>query len=129
MVVCVACAFCSLCMHFLTLALPTHPHSSLHYPPLLYTHPHTPTPTYNPLPLPQVDPEAWYQPLLKVGIDQTIWSLFWNSLYYVLLGMMKFESPHVIVTTVTSSWWDLLKAGWRLWPFAHGVCVCGDVCM
>lgn len=70
----------------------------------------------------QVDAEAWYQPLLKVGIDQTVWSLFWNSLYYVLLGVLKWESPQVILQTVSSSWWDLLKAGWRLWPFAHSAC-------
>lgn len=28
-------------------------------------------------------------------------------------------SAGVIAQTVRSSWWDLLKAGWRLWPFAH----------
>lgn len=58
-------------------------------------------------------------PLVKVGIDQTVWSLFWNSTYYVLLGLLKMESPQVIVSTVRSTWWDLLKAGWRLWPLVH----------
>lgn len=67
----------------------------------------------------QVDSQSAYLPFIKLGIDQTIWSLFWNSLYYVLLGIFKFESPAVIIQTVRSSWWDLLKAGWRLWPFAH----------
>ena len=29
------------------------------------------------------------------------------------------ESPQVIATTVKATWWDLLKAGWRLWPLVH----------
>jgi hypothetical protein len=52
-------------------------------------------------------------------VDQTVWSLFWNSTYYILLGLLKFESPLVIAATVRSTWWDLLKAGWRLWPLVH----------
>ncbi len=34
-------------------------------------------------------------------------------------GVMKLESPAVILNTVRASWWDVLKAGWRLWPIAH----------
>jgi hypothetical protein len=56
---------------------------------------------------------------MKVAVDQTVWSVLWNSCYYVLLGLFKFESPAVIASTVRNSWWDLLKAGWRLWPFVH----------
>lgn len=61
----------------------------------------------------------WLTPVLKMGIDQTAWSLFWNTTYYVLLGAMKLESPATIAQTVRNTWWDLLKAGWRLWPFVH----------
>ena len=32
---------------------------------------------------------------------------------------MKFESPAVIAASVRSSYWGLLKAGWRLWPLVH----------
>ena len=32
---------------------------------------------------------------------------------------MKLESPAKILGTVRSSWWELLKAGWRLWPVVH----------
>jgi len=66
-----------------------------------------------------IDVDSWVSPLVKVGIDQTVWSLFWNSLYYVLLGVLKAESPSVIISSVQQSWWDLLKAGWRLWPIVH----------
>ncbi|GAB4824113.1 hypothetical protein N2152v2_011159 [Parachlorella kessleri] len=61
----------------------------------------------------------WVTPVLKMGVDQTAWSLFWNSTYYVLLGVLKLESPATIAATVRNTWWDLLKAGWRLWPFVH----------
>ena len=67
----------------------------------------------------QLPSDSWLVPLVKVGIDQTVWSIFWNSTYYVLLGALKFESPQVIAATVKGSWWDLLKAGWRLWPLVH----------
>ncbi|KAK9835318.1 hypothetical protein WJX81_001525 [Elliptochloris bilobata] len=63
--------------------------------------------------------DAWYTPLFKIAVDQTAWSVTWNSLYYILLGLMKLESPAVIISTVRASWWDVLKAGWRLWPIAH----------
>jgi hypothetical protein len=67
----------------------------------------------------QVPQDSWLVPLVKVGVDQTAWSLFWNSTYYVLLGVFKLESPTVIAATVKATWWDLLKAGWRLWPMVH----------
>ena len=73
-----------------------------------------------------IDVDSWVSPLVKVGIDQTIWSLFWNSLYYILLGILKAESPRVIISSVRQSWWDLLKAGWRLWPFVH-ICTYGII--
>lgn len=66
-----------------------------------------------------VPADSWLVTLMKVGIDQTVWSIFWNSTYYVLLGILKMESPAVIAATVKNSWWDLLKAGWRLWPLVH----------
>lgn len=73
-----------------------------------------------------IDVNSWVTPLVKVGIDQTAWSLFWNSTYYVLLGLMKAERPDVILSSVQQSWWDLLKAGWRLWPMVH-LCTYGII--
>lgn len=67
----------------------------------------------------QIPIDSWLMPVVKIGIDQTAWSMFWNSFYYVLLGILKFESPSIIGATVRNSWWDLLKAGWRLWPLVH----------
>ena len=62
---------------------------------------------------------AWYLPLLKIGVDQTLWTVVWNSTYYGLLGVLRGESPTAISDSVRSSWLDLMRAGWRLWPLAH----------
>lgn len=69
----------------------------------------------------QISSDSLLIPMTKMAIDQTVWSVFWNSTYYILLGLLKFETPSVIAKTVKSSWWDLLKAGWRLWPLVHVV--------
>ena len=63
--------------------------------------------------------DAWFAPLVKVGIDQTLWAATWNALYLSLLGAMRLESPSVIRSSVASSGWDVLRAGWRLWPLVH----------
>jgi hypothetical protein len=66
-----------------------------------------------------VDVNSWFVPVMKIGIDQTIWSVVWNSTYYLLLGVLKFENPGTILKSIQMSWLDLLKAGWRFWPIAH----------
>ena len=50
--------------------------------------------------------DAWYTPLFKITVDQTAWSVAWNSLYYVLLGeravlLHSFRQP--VTTHGTSS--------------------------
>jgi len=66
-----------------------------------------------------IDQDSWLVPFVKVGIDQTVWSIVWNSSYYIMLGLLKAESLGTIATGVKNSWLDLLKAGWRLWPLVH----------
>jgi protein Mpv17 len=63
--------------------------------------------------------DAWYTPLAKIAVDQTAFAATWNTLYYFMLGALKLESPGVILNTIKSSWWELLKAGWRVWPIIH----------
>ncbi|CAG9460815.1 unnamed protein product [Pedinophyceae sp. YPF-701] len=57
--------------------------------------------------------------LAKVLVDQTAWSFTWNSIYYLLLGAMRFERPKQTLKTIGETWYTLLSAGWKLWPFAH----------
>jgi len=56
---------------------------------------------------------------LQILIDQTFWAVTWNAMYYAALGAMQLESPQQIWKTVSSTWWELLKTGWKLWPLAH----------
>lgn len=61
----------------------------------------------------------WWGVPIKVAFDQTIWSGFWNSIYFVTLGLLRFESPVSIGSELRATFWPMLSAGWKLWPFAH----------
>ncbi|XP_031090526.1 protein SYM1-like [Ipomoea triloba] len=61
----------------------------------------------------------WWVVPAKVAFDQTIWSAVWNSIYYVVLGFLRFESPNNIFSELQATFWPMLTAGWKLWPFAH----------
>ncbi|RVX08562.1 Peroxisomal membrane protein 2 [Vitis vinifera] len=61
----------------------------------------------------------WWVVPAKVVIDQTVWAAIWNSIYYVALGFLRRESPANIYGEVKSTFWPMLTAGWKLWPFAH----------
>jgi len=61
----------------------------------------------------------WQTTVAKVAFDQTLWTLFWNSTYYALLGALKLESPRTIAKTIRDTWWQCMSAGWKLWPLAH----------
>ncbi|KAH8969730.1 hypothetical protein BDL97_02G048900 [Sphagnum fallax] len=63
--------------------------------------------------------KGWWVVPLKVLFDQTIWSAIWNSIYYVVLGLLRFESPARIWKDLKATFFPLLSAGWKLWPFAH----------
>nr|QHD26879.1 22 kDa peroxisomal membrane protein [Saccharum hybrid cultivar] len=61
----------------------------------------------------------WWVVPAKVAFDQTIWSAIWNSIYFVVLGFLRLESPTTIYSELKSTFWPMLTAGWKLWPFAH----------
>ncbi|CAO2836056.1 unnamed protein product [Amaranthus hypochondriacus] len=63
--------------------------------------------------------QDWWVVPLKVAFDQTVWSAIWNSIYFVVLGFLRFESPSSIFKELRTTFWPMLTAGWKLWPFAH----------
>ncbi|KAL7102303.1 hypothetical protein ACP275_08G111400 [Erythranthe tilingii] len=63
--------------------------------------------------------KGWWVVPVKVVFDQTVWSAVWNSIYFVVLALLRFESPVVIFNELRATFWPLLTAGWKLWPFAH----------
>ncbi|KAG0627679.1 hypothetical protein M758_2G220100 [Ceratodon purpureus] len=63
--------------------------------------------------------QGWWVVPLKVAFDQTIWSAIWNSIYFIALGLLRFESPVRIFKDLRETFIPCLTAGWKLWPFAH----------
>ncbi|KAJ0054123.1 hypothetical protein Pint_02197 [Pistacia integerrima] len=63
--------------------------------------------------------EDWWVVPAKVVFDQTVWAAVWNSIYFVFLGFLRLESPTNILSELKATFWPLLTAGWKLWPFAH----------
>ncbi|GMY10054.1 mpv17-like protein [Fagus crenata] len=63
--------------------------------------------------------QDWWVVPAKVAFDQTVWAAIWNSIYFVVLGLLRFESPSNIFNELKTTFWPLLTAGWKLWPFAH----------
>ncbi|OMO55132.1 Mpv17/PMP22 [Corchorus capsularis] len=63
--------------------------------------------------------DDWWVVPAKVVFDQTVWAAIWNSIYYVALGFLRFESFDNIFRELKATFWPMLTAGWKLWPFAH----------
>lgn len=61
----------------------------------------------------------WWVVPAKVAFDQTIWAAIWNSIYFVVLGFLRLESAANIFGELRTTFWPMLTAGWKLWPFAH----------
>ncbi|KAA8524447.1 hypothetical protein F0562_010870 [Nyssa sinensis] len=61
----------------------------------------------------------WWVVPAKVAFDQTAWAAVWNSIYFVVLGFLRLESPTNIFNELKATFWPMLTAGWKLWPFAH----------
>ncbi|CAN8303143.1 unnamed protein product [Cochlearia groenlandica] len=63
--------------------------------------------------------QDWWVVPAKVAFDQTVWSAIWNSIYFTVLGFLRFESPISIFKELKATFTPMLTAGWKLWPFAH----------
>ncbi|OVA00529.1 Mpv17/PMP22 [Macleaya cordata] len=63
--------------------------------------------------------DDWWVVPAKVAFDQTVWAALWNSIYFVVLGFLRFESPANIFGELKATFLPMLTAGWKLWPFAH----------
>lgn len=63
--------------------------------------------------------QDWWVVPVKVAFDQTVWSAIWNSVYYTVVGLLRLESPVSIFSELKATFFPMLTAGWKLWPFAH----------
>lgn len=65
--------------------------------------------------------EEWQQVGMKMLIDQTAGSVAWNTLYFALLGSLRRDTFQAVFQDLRDHGFDLLKAGWRIWPIVHMV--------
>ncbi|KFK30935.1 hypothetical protein AALP_AA6G045100 [Arabis alpina] len=63
--------------------------------------------------------QEWWVVPAKVAFDQTVWSAIWNTIYYMVLGLLRFQSPANVFGEIKTKFWPMLTAGWKLWPLAH----------
>ncbi|KAA8523854.1 hypothetical protein F0562_010277 [Nyssa sinensis] len=63
--------------------------------------------------------QDWWVVPVKVIFDQTAWAAAWNSIYFTVLGFLRLESPVSVFSELKATFWPMLTAGWKLWPFAH----------
>ncbi|RDX72909.1 hypothetical protein CR513_47548 [Mucuna pruriens] len=63
--------------------------------------------------------KEWWVVPAKVAFDQTAWSALWNSIYYTVVAFLRFDSPITIYNEWKATFFPMLTAGWKLWPFAH----------
>ena len=53
----------------------------------------------------------------KIALDQTLYLSFYNTVYYLVLGWLARRPLLTVVKQYSEQFWQLLRAGWRLWPF------------
>jgi len=59
---------------------------------------------------------AW-PTLGKIALDQTAYLAFYNTVYYLVLGLLARRPLVKVARQYAGQFWQLLRAGWRLWPF------------
>ncbi|KAF6154511.1 hypothetical protein GIB67_028403 [Kingdonia uniflora] len=52
--------------------------------------------------------QDWWAVLVKVAFDQTVWAAIWNSIYFVVLGFLRFESPVSIFSELKATFLPML---------------------
>lgn len=52
--------------------------------------------------------EDWWVVPAKVAFDQTVWAALWNSIYFVMLGLLRLESPPNILNELKATFLPML---------------------
>jgi len=64
---------------------------------------------------------AWWATGIKVTADLTVWSIFLNASYSMIIGLLQFRNPADVWKDVRATQWPALRSAWRFWPFVHTV--------
>lgn len=57
--------------------------------------------------------QDWWVVPVKVAFDQTVWSAIWNSIYFTVLGFLRFESPISIFKELKATFLPMLTVSSR----------------
>lgn len=57
--------------------------------------------------------------LVKTLLDQTIFSIPFNALYFYQLGLLEGRSFDYIQHKLSSEFWTLMIANWKVWPLVN----------
>jgi hypothetical protein len=55
----------------------------------------------------------------KIGLDQTLWSALWNSIFFVSVSLLRLVGLWETLRALPNTTVDLVTAGWKLWLPAH----------
>ncbi|XP_058755897.1 protein SYM1-like [Vicia villosa] len=72
--------------------------------------------------------QEWWVVPTKVAFDKTVGYAISINIYFVVLGLLWFDSLTNIYGELNSTFVPLLTAGWKLWPFAHLITVIPQLC-
>lgn len=64
---------------------------------------------------------AWWATGIKVTADLTVWSIFLNAAYSLIIGLLAGKSPQEVMKDVKATQWPALRSAWRFWPFVHTI--------
>lgn len=64
---------------------------------------------------------AWWATGIKVTADLTVWAIFLNAAYSMIIGMLQFRNPMDVLKDVRATSWPALRSAWRFWPFVHTI--------
>lgn len=64
---------------------------------------------------------AWFSTPVKVIADQTVWSIFLNTMYTTTILALQGKKPAMIKEEIDATWFLAIKAGWKFWPLIHMV--------
>jgi len=64
---------------------------------------------------------AWWATGIKVTADLTVWSIFLNAAYSLIIGTLAGRPPKEVMSDVKVTLWPALRSAWRFWPFVHTI--------
>ena len=53
----------------------------------------------------------------KIALDQTLYLAFYNTVYFLGLGVLAGRPAMAVLRQYRGVWWSLLTAGWQIWPW------------